>query len=263
MNENKLFLKIIEEKFQRFKDYYVMGNSDFLTLEQQSMLVSFMRNARHEGAFFYGGYSEAERRMVVFMPDYTGVFSEEEMEAWFRENTDECPLAVLDIKVPAAERGKLSHRDYLGALMGEGIKREKIGDIIVGEEGAQIIVAKEMAEYLVQNYRQAGRVNLTAKIVPISAINTVEIKTQVQKFTVSSPRLDNILSGVFNVSRKDAAEAISKGNVFVNSAEVIKPDFSLKGGEKVVLRGKGKIIYKGECGTSRKGKVYIEIVKYI
>ena len=66
MNENKLFLKIIEEKFQRFKDYYVMGNSDFLTLEQQSMLVSFMRNARHEGAFFYGGYSEAERRMVVF-----------------------------------------------------------------------------------------------------------------------------------------------------------------------------------------------------
>lgn len=263
MNENKLFLKIIEEKFQRFKDYYVMGNSDFLTLEQQSMLVSFMRNARHEGAFFYGGYSEAERRMVVFMPDYTGVFSEEEMEAWFRENTDECPLAVLDIKVPAAERGKLSHRDYLGALMGEGIKREKIGDIIVGEEGAQIIVAKEMAEYLVQNYRQAGRVNLTAKIVPISAINTVEIKTQVQKFTVSSPRLDNILSGVFNVSRKDAAEAISKGNVFVNGAEIIKPDFTLKGGEKVVLRGKGKIIYKGECGTSRKGKVYIEIVKYI
>ena len=150
-----------------------------------------------------------------------------------------------------------------GALMGEGIRREKIGDIIVSETGAQIIAAKEMAEYLQQNYRQVGRVSLSAKIAPISALNTAEIKTVTEKFTVSSPRLDNIVSGVFAVSRKDAVEAISRGKVFVNGAEMSKPDYNLKGGEKLVLRGKGKAIYKGECGTSRKGKVYIEVVKYI
>lgn len=263
MDENKIFLKIIEEKFERFKDYYILGNSDFLTLEQQSMLAGFMRTARKEGAFLYGGYSEAERKMVVFMPDYTGVNSEEELDAWMKENSDDCPLALLDIKIPAAEKGKPSHRDYLGALMGEGIRREKIGDIIVSETGAQIIAAKEMAEYLQQNYRQVGRVSLSAKIAPISALNTAEIRTVTEKFTVSSPRLDNIVSGVFAVSRKDAVEAISRGKVFVNGAEMSKPDYNLKGGEKLVLRGKGKAIYKGECGTSRKGKVYIEVVKYI
>jgi len=162
MDENKLFIKIIEEKFQRFRDYYVMDSSDFLALEQQSMLAGFMRAARREGAFFYGGYSEAERRMMVFMPDYTGVTSEEELETWMEANPDDCPLVVLDIRVPAAERGKLTHRDYLGALMGEGIRREKVGDIIVSEGGAQIVVAKEMAEYLAQNYRQVGRVSLRA-----------------------------------------------------------------------------------------------------
>ena len=263
MDENKLFLKVIEDKFQRFRDYYVMGNSDFLALEQQSMLAGFMRTARREGAFFYGGYSDAERRMVVFMPDYTEVASEEDVAEYFRNNPEDCPLAVLDIKIPPAERGMLSHRDYLGALMGEGIKREKVGDIIVSENGAQIVVAKEMAEYLQQNYRQAGRVSLAAKIVQISELNTGEVKIEHEKFTVPSPRLDNIVSGAFNAARKDAAEAILRGRVFVNGVEVSKPDYVLKGGEKVVLRGKGKIIYKGESGTSRKGKTYVEIVKYI
>jgi len=263
MDENRVFLKIIEEKFQRFKEYYAMDNSDFLALEQQSMLSGFLRTARKEGAFLYGGYSDAERRMVIFMPDYTGVNSEEEVQEYFRENPDECPLTVLDITVPASEKGRLSHRDYLGALMGEGIRREKIGDIIVSESGAQIVVAREMAEYLAQNYRQVGRVSLSAKIVQISQLNTAEIKIQNEKFTVSSPRLDNIISGAFNISRKDAVEAISRGRVFVNGVEMGKPDFSLKGGEKVVLRGKGKVIYKGESGTSRKGKIYVEVVRYI
>ena len=263
MDENKLFLKIIEEKFQRFKDYYAMDNSDFLSLEQQSMLAGFMRTARREGAFLCGGYSEAERRMVIFMPDYTGVTSEEEAEAWMRQNPDDSPLALLDIKVPAAERGKLTHRDYLGALMGEGIKREKVGDIIVSEGGAQIVVAAEMAEYLAQNYRQVGRVSLTARVVPISELNTGEIRTVTEKFSVASPRLDNVVSGTFGVSRKDAVEAITCGKVFVGGVEMNKPDYTLKGGEKVVLRGKGKAIYKGECGTSRKGKTYIEVVKYV
>jgi len=263
MDENKLFIKIIEEKFQRFRDYYVMDSSDFLALEQQSLLAGFMRTARREGAFFYGGYSEAERRMVVFMPDYTSVTSEEELETWMEANPDDCPLVVLDIRVPAAERGKLTHRDYLGALMGEGIRREKVGDIIVSEGGAQIVVAKEMAEYLAQNYRQVGRVSLSAEIVPITALNTGEIRTVTKKFSVASPRLDNVVSGIFGVSRKDAVEAISRGKVFVGGVEMSKPDYTLKPGEKVVLRGKGKAIYKGECGTSRKGKTYIEVVRYI
>ena len=172
-------------------------------------------------------------------------------------------MALIDVKVPRPEQGKLTHRDYLGALMGEGIKREKTGDIIVGEDGAQIIVTREMAEYLTHNFTQVGRVSVTAKAVPIFDIKKLETRIKNEKFTISSPRIDNIVSAVFGVSRKDAQEAVSRGKVFVDGVEMSKPDFFLKGGEKVVLRGKGKAVYAGQKGTTRKGKVVIEAAIYI
>ena len=147
--------------------------------------------------------------------------------------------------------------------MGEGIRREKIGDIIVYDNGAQIVAARELTDYLVQNFRQAGRVSLTAKILPILELNQLETRTKNEKFTISSPRIDNIISAVFGVSRKDAQDAVSRGKVFVDGVEMTKPDSFLKGGEKVVLRGKGKVVYAGERGTTRKGKVVIEAVIYI
>ena len=263
MDENKLFLKIIEDRFQRFKDYYTPMNSDFLSLEQQSMLAGFLRTHRNEGVILFGGYEDAERKQVLFMPDYTGVTDETSALEYFRDNPDECTMALIDVKVPRPEQGKLTHRDYLGAMMGEGIKREKTGDIIVGEDGAQIIVTREMAEYLTHNFTQVGRVSVTAKAVPIFDIKKLETRIKNEKFTISSPRIDNIVSAVFGVSRKDAQEAVSRGKVFVDGVEMSKPDFFLKGGEKVVLRGKGKAVYAGQKGTTRKGKVVIEAAIYI
>ncbi len=263
MDENKIFLKIIEDRFERFTNSCIIMSSDFLSLEQQSMLAPFLRKHKDEGVFLYGGYEEAERKKVVFMPDYTNVTSEAELEEYFKNNPEDCPIVILNVTASCGERTKLSHRDFLGALMGEGIKREKIGDIIVDEACAQILVTKEMAGYLEQNYRQVGRVSVTAKIEQIFALNTSEIKTKIEKITVASPRLDNMISSIFGFSRRDAAEAISRGKVFINGAEINKTDFVLKGGEKVVLRGKGKDIYNGVVGTSRKGKIYIEVIKYI
>ena len=135
MDENKLFMKIIEDRFRRFKDYYTAMNSDFLTPEQQSSLSGFLRSHHGEGLILFGGYEEAERKQLLFMPDYTGVTDERSAMEYFRENPEECPMVLLDVKIPAAQKGRLSHRDYLGALMGEGIRREKIGDIIVSEDG--------------------------------------------------------------------------------------------------------------------------------
>lgn len=281
MDENNLFLKNIEEKYERFLDYYTIMNSDFLTMEQQSMLSGFLRTHRREGVFFYGGFAEAERRQVVFLPDYTGVAekvcelppNENEKEndfancriltEYFEQNPENCPIRLLDVVIPPAEHKTLGHRDYLGALVGEGIKREKVGDILVHEKGAQIIVASELADYLAENFRQVGSVNVLVKKSQISALNSTGIRTISLKFTVSSPRIDTIVSGVFGISRKDAVSVISHGKVFVSGREINKPDFALKGGEKIVLRGKGKAIYNGVTGTSKKGKLYIDVEKYI
>ena len=243
MDENNLFLKNVEEKYERFLDYYTIMNSDFLTMEQQSMLSGFLRAHRREGVFFYGGYAEAERRQVVFLPDYTGVSekisalpqlgNEKEenyavcrvLTKYFEENPESSPFCLLDVVIPPAEH--------------------------------------KTADYLAENFRQVGSVSVLVKKSQISALNSTEIRTISLKFTVSSPRIDNIVSGVFGISRKDAVSAISHGKVFVSGREISKPDFALKGGEKIVLRGKGKAIYNGVTGTSKKGKVYINVEKYI
>lgn len=125
------------------------------------------------------------------------------------------------------------------------------------------MVVRELGDYLMAHYGKAGRISLDVKVSPISVIDTAISRRETVKFTVSSPRLDNVVSGVFHVSRKDAQEAVSRGMVFVNETEATKPDMQLKGGEKLVLRGKGKAIYQGVDGTSKKGKYYVTLEKFI
>lgn len=266
MDDSNLHLKIVEERFERYLAEYAPGHGDFLTPEEQSALMPFFRRNRTQGAWLYGGYAEAERRIPLFLPDYTGVASEEDIFAYFRENPEECPLAVLSVKVPRQERVELSHRDYLGALMGCGIRREKIGDIIVfggAGSGAQIVILRELADYLKDELTSVGRATVTVDVLGITDLDPGEIRLEEHSYTVSSARLDNVISAVFGLSRKLATEAITKGLVFVDGMEVQKPDYRLSEGQKLVLRHKGKAIYQGETGTSKKGKVYIRVEKYV
>lgn len=263
MNDaNKLLMNIIEDRYRRFQKSYSIVTSDFLDMTQSSLAEPFVRSHRAEGAFMYGGYEDAERRMVVFVPDYLGVGNEEELLSFFAENQEDCPLAILDVTIK--QKGvTLKHSDYLGSLLSLGIKREKTGDIMVHQGGAQIFVAAEIADYLAENYFKAGRVPLEAKVKPVSQLVKSQANIKEIRVSIPSPRLDNVISAAFDVSRKAAVEAINRGIVFVDNIENKKPDYNLKGGEKLVLRGKGKAIYKGTNGTSKKGKLYAEFDRYI
>ena len=233
MEDNILFLKILEERFSRFLQSYTVMSGDFLSPEQQSQASGFFRQNRSQGAFLWGGYEEAERKISLFMPDYTGAETEDDLLPYFMNNPEDCPLSVLEITIPKAESFRPGHRDYLGALMGEGVRREKIGDIIIRPASAFV-------------HRTPG-----------------EIKKEERRYNISSPRLDNVLSAVFSISRKSAQEAISRGLVFLDGIQQTKPDKQLSEDQKLVLRGKGKAIYRGISGTSRKGKIYITVEKYI
>lgn len=263
MNDaNKLLLNIIEDRFRRFQKSYSIVTTDFLDMTQGSLVAPFVRSHQAEGAYLFGGYEDAERKMVVFVPDYLGVANFDELCQYFVSNPEDCPIAILDVTIK--QKGvTLKHSDYLGSLLALGIKREKTGDIMVHDGGAQIFVATEIAEYLADNYFKAGRVPLEAKVKTLSEL--VHSKANIKEIRVSipSPRLDNAISAAFDVSRKSAVEAINRGIVFVDNVENKKPDYTLKGGEKLVLRGKGKAIYKGIKGTSKKGKLYAEFDRYI
>jgi RNA-binding protein YlmH len=260
--EMKLFLNLIEDRYRKFQKTYSLVNTDFLDLAQSSAASTFVKAHQRDGVFFYGGYENAERRQIVFVPDYFGVESEEDLFEYFRENPEECPLVLIDVKI-LQKGAELKHSDYLGSLLALGIKREKTGDIMVREDGAQIFISKEIAEYVAENYFKAGRVPLDVKILQINHAVISEPQLKHIRVTIASPRLDNIISAVFDIPRKSAVEAIGRGIVFVDSVQAKKADYMLKGGEKLVLRGKGKAVYKGIGGTSRKGKLYAEFEKYI
>ena len=259
--ENKLLLNLIEDRYEKFNRNYHIVNTDFLDITQQSLAMQFVLAHKDEGTFMYGGYPDADRRQIVFMPDYTGVKETEDIFGYFTRNHDICPVVILKIEI--RQRGAvLRHSDYLGALMALGIKREKTGDIITDESGAQIVVSREIAGYLAENYTRVGRVAVSASVVPISQIREKKVSIEHLSIPVSSQRLDNIISAVFGVSRKAASDAISRGLVFVNSVESKKADRTVREGEKVVLRGKGKAVFTGISGTSRKGKIYAEFDRY-
>lgn len=260
--ENKLLINYIEDRYRKFQREYSIVATDFYDLASQSLLNGFVREHAAEGVYFYGGYEDAERRGIVFVPDYLDIKGEDELISYFKENPRDCPFAVLSARI-GQKGASLRHSDYLGSLLALGVRREKTGDILVSGEGAQILTAADIAPYLAENYIKAGRIPLSVRAVTVDELVITPPELKRIRTVISSPRLDNAVSAAFEVSRKAAAEAINRGLVFVNSTENRKPDFHLKGGEKLVLRGKGKAIYIGVCGSSRKGKDYVEFDRYI
>lgn len=251
--EDKILLASAEDKFRQCSLRYMAANTGFLDLRQRGLVEALCRNLRRETpevhCCFFGGYEDAERTICLFLPDYA---SEE----------DSSPLAVIRAETPSGAK-TLTHRDYLGALTGLGVRREKIGDILPHDAGADIIIMEEIKDFLLYNYSQAGRVPLQVKAVPLDELNIPQQQTVLQKDTVASLRLDNVISSAFSLSRAKAAEAIRSGLVFVDSAPAEKTDMQVREGAKLVLRGKGKAFLRQVGGKTRKDRIFIVIERYL
>ena len=229
---------LIEDKIERCRSRYSPEYTTFLDAHQQSVarkLVS--RTAAGDVTFcFYGGYDDADRVIFMALPDY--ITAEEA-----------APFALIS-------------RDYLGSLTGLGIKRELTGDILVRDDGADIIVMEEIGEFIMTNYAKAGRTALLLARAPLSELMIPEKKVTVVRDTLASLRLDNVVASAFGLSRTKAAEAVKRGIVFVDSIEAVKPDMQVEEGSKVVLRGSGKVYLKEIGGKSRKDRIYVTFEKY-
>lgn len=250
--EDKMLLAGAEDKFQQCSQQYRLTHTNFLDLRQRSLVERLCREMSRGNpevrCVFYGGYEDAERTLAVFLPDYA-------------EITD-CPLSVIRIRTAPGER-KLTHRDYLGSLLGLGLKREMTGDILTTDDGADIIILNEIKDFVLFNYDKAGRTALKPESVPIGELCIPNRKTVLVKDTVASLRLDNVISAAFSLSRAKAAEAIRSGSVFVNSMQSEKSDMQVEEGSKLVLRGKGKAYLREIGGRTRKDRIVIVIEKYV
>ena len=204
------------------------------------------------GLHAFGGYGDAERKMLVFLPDYL------EEENLYDEDS---PMVCL--RATFFEGDTPSHRDFLGALMGSGIAREAVGDICVGKGSCDFFVTAEIAPYIEQNFLSAGRTRLHLKQVPLREAQIPEPEVKIIKDTLASLRLDSVISSGFRIGRSLAAQYVSAGKAAIDGLPCEKPDKAVSESAKVSVRGLGKIKLYSVGGNTKKGRISVVIHRYV
>ena len=223
---------------------------------QVSLVENFLRKIQCKNYQLYGGYGDAERKVLIVYPER---FDDKMLE----KNYDKI-LKVVRIQLPEEEKGKYSHRNYLGGMIKLGLKREKVGDILVGEDGADIIALSEFAEVLKTQLPSLTRFeNANIELEDIQNVRKLELKVEEISIIVPSLRLDNIVSDLARTSRSKASEIITQERVFINGQNETKNSKQVKLGDIITIRGKGRFVIKAFTGTTRSGRTVVLIEKYV
>ena len=204
------------------------------------------------GLHAFGGYEDAERKMLIYLPDYL------EEEALMAEDSP-----VVCLRADFFQEDTLSHRDFLGALMGAGIGRETVGDICVGKGSCDFFVTEEIAPYILQSFNSAGRTHLRIHQIPLAETTIPEPEVKEIKDTLASLRLDSVISSGFRIGRSLAAQYVSAGKAAIDGLPCEKPDKAVSEGAKVSVRGLGKIKLVSVNGRTKKDRISVTIHKYI
>lgn len=253
MTKDELITARIEDRISQCRDGYYVTSTGFLDTHEQALAIAASRRAAGVRTFMYGGYDGAERRMLVCVPKDIPMSDDEAVEGLLR---------VLRVKLPAISR-ELSHRDYLGSILGLGIERRLTGDILVRPDGADILIVPGIEGFLLNELHRIGSVEVKTEGIPADGLIVPEARVEYIRDSVSSIRLDSVVSSAFRISRSKAAEAIRRGLVSVDHAECLKADAAVPEGATLVLKGKGKAVLEETGGESRKGRIRIVIKKYI
>lgn len=248
--EDKVLLAKVWDKIQAGIRKNIPANTCFLSLRELDMTRYLFGSL--EGLHAFGGYEDAERQMLIYLPEYLD-------ESYLK--TEDAPLVCL--RATFYEGNSPSHRDFLGALMGAGIARETVGDICVGKASCDFFVTEEIAPYVLQNFTGAGRTKLHLERICLDEVSVPEPEVKQIRDTLASLRLDGVVSSGFRISRALASQAIGAGKVAVDGLPCDKPDKAVTEGCKISLRGSGKIKLEKVNGQTKKGRISVEIHRYM
>ena len=227
-----------------------VASTGFLTPAEQFALQGWARGAENR-FLLHGGVAGAERRAGFFLPD------------WMEEDAFD-PAEHLRAIRCVARFGAPGHRDFLGALLGLGVARDRLGDILIQGETAWILCLPTVEQFLLLNLEKVGRWGVRAEAVPLAEVPEPKRETRTERFTVSSPRLDAVCAGAFRLSRAKAAEAIAAGLVSRNYEPCLKTDAILAAGDVLSLRGRGKGVVEDIGGAqTKKGRLFVTVGIYV
>lgn len=248
-SEDRLLLARVWDKYEQSQRKNIPAATVFLSPREQRLAQALLSAAGvHTGYAFDGGYEAAERKVLIFLPDWA-------------EEPDGGELVFL--RAAFHGEGGLSHRDILGSLMGLGVARERVGDILVSPHSADIAAAPSLREFFLREWDQAGRVKLTVTEISREALCVPPAQVKTIRDTVSSLRLDAVVSSAFSISRGRAAEMIASGRVNLDHVPCLKGDKSVSEGAVLTVRGLGKAKLTAVGGLTKKGRIGITIERFI
>ena len=249
--ELRVLLSRVLDKLEVAEKRNVPAQTGFLSPAQRAAAEDLLAACGHPRHRFDGGYEGAERTVCVFFPDW------QEEDDWAAAEA----LSAMECAFPKG--AALTHRDILGSLMGLGITREKIGDILMGEGKAQVIALGETLPILLSQLSQAGRYPLKCREIPLEELEVKPPEVRAIRDTVATLRLDAVAASGFSIGRSKASSLIQAGKLQLNHRECLKPDKPVEEGDVLSCRGLGKCVVKEILGESRKGRVMILLERYV
>jgi len=241
--------RVIDQAEQAIKTWEVVL-TDFLSPPELAEIQRVFSRLTEVQLAAWGGYPQAERQRIAIA-------------------RSELPLDQSQVSLVAVEIAgnflfdTASHRDFLGAMLGTGIVREKTGDIIVlGERGAQAIVAPELVEFLSMSLNQVRSVTVKTQQIQVTELKVREPKKKELTTVEASLRLDAIASAGFGMSRSKMVDFIDAGDVRVNWKEVTQASSQVKSGDLIAIRSKGRLEV-GEIAVTKKDRYRVQLTRYI
>lgn len=247
--EDKLLVSKILDKAVQAEKSWIFTFSDFLDPYQCKIIERMLHSIKDIEYRFDGGYEGAERRIVIFRPLH------------MQDKNIESSLRLLHI-IPKIDEN-LSHRDYLGSLMGLGIKREKIGDIIINNGKCSVVVIADIADYILYNLNKIGRINVDVKLGELADLAISEPEAKEIKCTVPSLRLDCIVSSGFGISRSQIAPYFKSSRIHLNWEIKDSLSAQVREGDVISVKGKGRVILEKVGNTTKKARISIILKRLI
>jgi RNA-binding protein YlmH len=249
-DDEKPFVDKAWDWIQRAEHQHSAKRTDFLD-PRQCFIVTTLANRADVNLRLDGGYAAAERKRAVITPSYRDPEGED------------MGIKVLSVTSPDNRLTSLEHGDFLGAILGLGVRRDRIGDLHVLEDGCHILVAEEIADYFSMNLNQVHRVSVNTELLPLDKLRTAHIELEEMTLSVASLRMDGIVSDVWRLSRAKVLIPIKGGRCRLNWKVEEDPSTPLKDGDVVSLQGFGRFKVLEVEGMSRKGRMRVRIGKYV
>ncbi len=253
--EEKLLVSKLFDKIAMVEKQNKVQITDFLSPMELQILKEVLKITGVRNYKIYGGVDNAQRNVIIIFP--------EKLEKLFEENQFDYNSIINCIRISNINE-EYDHKVYLGGLIKLGIKREKIGDIIVYENGADIVVNKEITKFLISTITELTRFRKSkSEVIDLKDIMKKEQEFKDYKIIVSSLRLDNVVSELAKTSRTKAAEILKQDRVFLNYKSESKPTKIIQEKDLVTVRGIGKFIIDEILGNTRSGKYILIAKKYV